>query len=80
MFIAPPSEEALRTPLIGRGSGSPSRSPLETAREELDAQGAVGHVVVNDRLEDAVADSSRGGCTTLTQPLESAAPGRRTFP
>ena len=33
---------------------SPRR--LETAREELDAQHEFGHVVVNDRLEDAVGE------------------------
>ena len=33
-----------------------SRARLETAREELDAQGEFGHVVVNDRLEDAVGE------------------------
>ena len=61
VFIAPPSEEALRTRLIGRGTDSPEQvaARLETAREELDAQGEFGHVVVNDRLEDAVAELER---------------------
>jgi len=57
VFIAPPSEEALRTRLIGRGTDSPEQvaARLATARAELEAQDEFGHVVVNDRLEDAVA-------------------------
>jgi guanylate kinase len=58
VFIAPPSEVALRTRLVGRGTDSPDdvARRLETAREELEAQGEFGHVVVNDRLEDAVGE------------------------
>ena len=58
VFIAPPSEEALKTRLVGRGTDSPEdvARRLETAREELGAQGEFGHVVVNDRLEDAVGE------------------------
>jgi guanylate kinase len=58
VFIAPPSEDALRTRLVGRGTDSPEEMArrLETAREELAAQHEFGHVVVNDRLEDAVAE------------------------
>ena len=57
IFIAPPSEEALRTRLVGRGLDSPDdvEKRLETAREELRAQGEFPHIVYNDRLEDAVA-------------------------
>ena len=56
IFIAPPSEEALRARLIGRGTDSPEdvEKRLETAREELRAQKEFPHVVRNDRLEDAV--------------------------
>jgi guanylate kinase len=56
VFIAPPSEDALRTRLIGRGTDPPEQiaARLETAREELAAQGEFGHVVVNDRLDEAV--------------------------
>jgi guanylate kinase len=56
VFIAPPSEEALRTRLVGRGTDPPElvEARLRTAREELRAQGEFPHVVVNDRLEDAV--------------------------
>jgi guanylate kinase len=55
IFIAPPSEHALRTRLVGRGTDDPDQvaARLETAREELSAQGEFGHVVINDRLEDA---------------------------
>jgi guanylate kinase len=55
IFIAPPSEEALRTRLIGRGTDAPDEvaARLQTARAELRAQGEFGHVVINDRLEDA---------------------------
>jgi guanylate kinase len=56
VFIAPPSEEALRARLVGRGTDKPAdvEARMETARAELGAQGEFAHVVVNDRLEDAV--------------------------
>jgi guanylate kinase len=56
IFIAPPSDEALRARLIGRGTDSHEdvERRLATAREELRAQGEFPHVVYNDRLEDAV--------------------------
>jgi guanylate kinase len=56
IFIAPPSDEALRARLIGRGTDSPGdvERRLASAREELRAQGEFPHVVYNDRLEDAV--------------------------
>jgi guanylate kinase len=55
IFIAPPSEEALRNRLVGRGDTAPEdiEDRLQTAREELAAQSEFGHVVVNDRLEEA---------------------------
>jgi guanylate kinase len=55
VFIAPPSREALRTRLVGRGTDSPQQvaARLEVAERELEAAGEFGHVVVNDRLEDA---------------------------
>ena len=57
IFIAPPSEDALRTRLVGRGTDAPEdvEKRLETAREELRAQQEFPHVVYNDRLDDAVA-------------------------
>ena len=56
IFIAPPSDEALRARLIGRGTDSPDdvQRRLATAREELRAQAEFPHVIYNDRLEDAV--------------------------
>jgi guanylate kinase len=58
VFIAPPSFEALRTRLVGRGDAETMQhldARLQTAREELAAQDEFAEVVVNDRLEEAVA-------------------------
>ncbi len=56
VFIAPPSLDALRARLIGRGTDDEDEvdARLRVATQELAAQGEFGHVVVNDRLEDAV--------------------------
>jgi guanylate kinase len=56
IFIAPPSEDALRARLIARGTDDPDQvqARLAAARDELGAQGDWPHVIVNDRLEDAV--------------------------
>ena len=56
VFIAPPSLEALRARLIGRGTDDEDEvaARLRVAESELAAQGEFAHVVVNDRLEDAV--------------------------
>jgi guanylate kinase len=58
VFIAPPSLDALKARLVGRGTNSPRDmdARLRTAREEVDAQSEFAHVVVNDRLEQAVAE------------------------
>jgi len=58
VFIAPPSEEALRTRLVGRGADDPEQIErrLAVAREELGAREEFEHVIVNDRLEDAVQE------------------------
>ncbi len=54
IFIMPPSEEALRTRLIGRGDTTADMDQrLETARDELAARHEFDHEVVNDRLDDA---------------------------
>ena len=55
VFIAPPSLDALRARLVGRGTDSPEQvdERLRTAEGELTAQPEFTHVVVNDRLEDA---------------------------
>jgi guanylate kinase len=56
VFIAPPSEEALRTRLVGRGADDADQIErrLAVAGEELAARDEFKHVIVNDRLEDAV--------------------------
>ena len=56
VFIAPPSLQALRSRLVGRGTDSPAqvRSRLRTAERELRARDEFARVVVNDRLEQAV--------------------------
>ncbi|HYM45830.1 MAG TPA: guanylate kinase [Solirubrobacteraceae bacterium] len=56
VFIAPPSLQALRTRLIGRGTddGAEVERRLRVAERELQAQPEFEHVVVNDRLEDAL--------------------------
>ena len=55
VFIAPPSREALRARLGGRGTDSSEQvdARLKTAENELEAQPEFAHVVVNDRLEQA---------------------------
>jgi guanylate kinase len=55
VFIAPPSREALRARLVGRGTDSAEQvdARLQTAERELEAQPEFRHVVVNDRLEEA---------------------------
>ncbi len=74
VFIAPPTLEELRTRLIGRGTDDPEEVErrLRVAAEELTAQPEFAHVVVNDRLNDAleqlraiVADELDGRSTTL---------------
>ncbi len=56
VFIAPPSRDTLRTRLVGRGTDTSEqvRRRLETADAELAAQPEFHHVVVNDRLEEAI--------------------------
>jgi guanylate kinase len=58
VFIAPPSREALRARLVGRGTDDPAQvdARLRTAEDELAAQPEFGHVVVNDRLETATEE------------------------
>jgi guanylate kinase len=56
VFIAPPSLDALRARLIGRGTDDAQEVErrLRVAEQELAAQPEFAHVVVNDRLEDAL--------------------------
>jgi guanylate kinase len=58
VFIAPPSHEALRTRLVGRGTDAAEQieQRMQTAERELEAQPEFARVVVNDRLEDATAE------------------------
>ncbi len=58
VFIAPPSLDALRARLVGRGTNTPRdvEARLRTAREEMEARDEFPRVVVNDRLERAVGE------------------------
>jgi guanylate kinase len=58
IFIAPPSRDALRARLVGRGTdaGEQIEQRLRTAERELQARPEFAHVVVNDRLEQATAE------------------------
>ena len=55
IFIAPPSEEALRVRLVGRGTDAPGEveERMRTAAGELSSRAEFGRMVVNDRLEEA---------------------------
>jgi guanylate kinase len=55
VFIAPPSLDALRARLVGRGTDDAEQidERMRTAARELEARPEFAHVVVNDRLEDA---------------------------
>ena len=57
IFIAPPSPDALRKRLEGRGTDPPEgiERRLRTAELELAAQDEFPHVVVNDDVEEAAA-------------------------
>ena len=61
IFIKPPSEDALRARLVGRGTEDADQvaARLRTAREELAAKDEFGLVICNDRLEDAAAELER---------------------
>jgi guanylate kinase len=69
VFIAPPSDEALRTRLVGRGSDSPEQVErrLEVAWQELAARDEFDYVVVNDDLDAAVEELSRLVATITRQ-------------
>jgi guanylate kinase len=55
VFIAPPSLQALRNRLLGRGTDGSEEVErrLLVAKEEIDAQSEFSHVVVNECLPDA---------------------------
>jgi guanylate kinase len=84
IFIAPPDPATLRKRLIERGLDDPEQIErrLATAEEELAAEDEFPHVVVNDRLEDAidrlygiVRDESAAANRSAGAPLQSAARG-----
>ena len=56
IFIMPPSMEALRRRLEGRGTDSPAviAQRMENAASEIDQKSAYDHVVVNDDLNQAI--------------------------
>jgi len=68
VFLAPPSWEALKARLIGRGTETPEviERRLTTARTELAAQNDFDEVVVNSQLETA--------CSELVSLLVGTAP------
>jgi guanylate kinase len=76
VFIAPPSFEALRERLVGRGTDSPDgiRRRLEQAQEELGAQEEFGHVVVNDDLPRASAELNDLVATIWPRPNREGSP------
>lgn len=58
IFIEPPSDDALRDRLVGRGTDTSDQvqARLQVAHDELAAAGEFAHVVVNDRLDEAVEE------------------------
>jgi guanylate kinase len=74
VFIAPPSLEALRARLIGRGTDAAAQveARLQTAEEELAAQDEFPRVVINDRLEDAVEELVEIVRSTTADPGDDA--------
>jgi guanylate kinase len=65
VFIAPPSDEALRERLIGRATDAPEviERRLARAKEELAARQEFKRVIVNDDLERAVDELVRLAAT-----------------
>ena len=76
VFIAPPSVDALRERLLGRGTDSPEviRARLAQAIEELGAQEEFQHVVVNDDLARAAAELSDLAATIWPRPTGEGSP------
>ena len=75
VFIAPPSVEALRARLVGRGTDAPAdvEARLATALEELEAEREFAYVVVNDRLEQATEELAGIVRRELRRPVDSSA-------
>jgi guanylate kinase len=61
--------------LIGRGTDAPEQIDvrMRTAQRELEAREEFRHVIINDRLEDAVSDLEDIVRTKLTRDEPSAA-------
>jgi guanylate kinase len=76
VFVAPPSLEALRSRLVGRGSDPPPQieDRLAVAERELAARDEFRHVVVNDRLEEAVDELATLVARVWDRPTRGAAP------
>jgi guanylate kinase len=76
VFIAPPSFEALRERLVGRGTDSPEgiRNRLAQAERELEAQEEFEHVVVNDELARASAELNDLVATIWPRPNREGSP------
>jgi len=74
VFIAPPSVEALRARLVGRGTDAPEdvEARLATALEELEAEREFEYVAVNDRLEQATEELAEIVRGELERPLDSS--------
>jgi guanylate kinase len=70
IFIAPPSEDALRARLLERGTDPAEQvqERMRTATRELQSSGEFGQVVVNDRLEEAVERLVDIVCRALAAP------------
>lgn len=60
LFVMPPSVEELRRRLEGRGTDTPEAIERRVAKAEFELTKApeFDHTVVNDRLEDAVAETA----------------------
>jgi guanylate kinase len=58
VFVSPPSFDELRLRLVGRGTDDPQKiaERLELAETELAAESEFHHVIVNDRLDAALAE------------------------
>ena len=70
VFIAPPSDEALRERLVGRATDSAEviERRLARAKEELAARQEFEHVIVNADLERAVQELDRLAATIESRP------------
>jgi guanylate kinase len=73
VFIEPPSPEALRERLVGRGTDAPEvvERRLRVAADELAAKDEFQHRVVNDRLHDAVEALAGIVRSAIGGPVES---------